>query len=476
MKAIYHYLLVVCFVGFTACEGPLEEEIFSELAPSTLFTSESGIEAVLNSAYAYSHRSGYQESWAPLFMQGMTAGEAHGLGGSIESLWASLITFTWDANHAHVLAMWTVYYNAIRDANLVLDNLDNEALSADFRQRAAAEVHFLRGWNYAELYNLYGPVPVYTSSTDAPLQPRASDAEMRALIETELQLAIEGLPAEPLAYGKATRGAAMGILTKFYLNTRQWQKAADMAQRVIDSGDYGLVPVYSDVFAVANEGNREMVWALPKSSVSGTTGQAINALLFPPDYPRPYPNNGVFAARTYLFDDFVNSFAEGDTRRDMIVTEYVSTSSGQRVGGLGFDRSFPYKYEFDPNSVGVNSGNDLPVVRYADILISRAEALNELEGPTQEAIDLVSQVRQRAGAEPLRLADYDQASLRDAILREREWEFWFEAKRREDQLRHGRFIAQARDRGHNAEDFHVLFPLPQVEMNANNLLEQNTGY
>ncbi|MBB4080738.1 hypothetical protein GGR28_003373 [Lewinella aquimaris] len=476
MKAISHYILAVCLFGFASCEEPLNEEIFSELAPSTLFTSESGIEAVLNSAYAYSHRSGFQESWAPYYLQGMTSGEIYGRGGSIESLWTSLITFTWDANHDHILAMWTVYYNGIRDANLVLDNLDNDAFSADFRQRTAAQVHFLRGWNYGELYNLFGPVPLYTSSTDDPLQPRATESEMRAFIENELLQAIEGLPAEPLAYGKATRGAAMGVLTKFYLNTRQWQEAADMAKRVMDSGDYGLVEDYADVFAVANEGNEEMVWALPKSAVSPSTSQGINALLFPPDYPRPYPNNGVFAARTYLYDDFVNSFGDTDTRRELIVTEYTSTASGEVVVGLGNDQSFPYKYEFDPNSVGFNAGNDLPMVRYADILISRAEALNELNGPSQEAIDLVNMVRQRAGADPLQLADYDQSSLRDAILREREWEFWFESKQREDQRRHDRFIPQARARGHNAEDFRVLFPLPQVEIDANGLLEQNPGY
>ena len=466
--------LLIC-TGLS-CEEPLQEEIFSELSPSTLFTSESGLESLLNASYAYGHRSGLVESWAPFYMAGMPTGETYGLGGSIESLWTDLTNFTWNANHDHFLAMWTVYYNCIRDANIVLDNLDNDAFSQEFRDRTTAEVHFLRGWAYGELYNLFGAVPLYRSSTDDPLQPRASDADTRAFIVGELQAAIAGLPVEPTEYGRASRGAAMGVLTKFYLNTREWQAAADQAKALMELGEYGLVEDYEDVFAIANEGNPEMVWALPKSSISTTSSQAVDALLFPPDYPRPYPNNLVFAARTYLYDEFVNSFAEGDERRRMIVTEYVSTASGETVVGLGNDQSFPYKFEFDPNSVQFYAGNDIPAIRYADILLSRAEALNELSGPTAEAIDLINQVRSRAGVGELELEGFDKDSFRDAILQERGWEFWFEMKRREDLLRHDRYIPHARERGKTAENFHRLFPIPQVEIDANELLEQNTGY
>ena len=118
----------------------------------------------------------------------------------------------------------------------------------------------------------------------------------------------------------------------------------------------------------------------------------------------------------------------------------------------------------------------MPVIRYADILLSRAEALNELNGPSQEAIDLINQVRNRAGATPLDLADYNQTTLREAILQEREWEFYFEQKAREDQIRHGVFIERAQARGKNAQEFRRLFPIPQVELDANSLLEQNPGY
>ncbi|WP_277480630.1 RagB/SusD family nutrient uptake outer membrane protein [Catalinimonas alkaloidigena] len=469
-------ILTLLIFGFSACEKPLEEEIFSELEPSTLFSSEEGVNVVLNSAYAYAHRSGLVGSWSPFYLGGMPAGEIWGAGGSIENLWVSLIDFTWDANHAQILTMWTVYYNAIRDANIVLDNLENEALSEEFRALKEAEVHFIRGWCYAELYNLFGPVPLYTSSTDAPLQPNGSEGEIRTFIEQELMAAVNSpsLAVLPQAFGMASKGAAMGILTKHYMNTRQWQKAADLAQDIIELNEFGLVSSsYADVFSISNEGNQELLWALPKHGASGAASMAVNALMFPPNYPLPYPNNSVFAARTYLYDEFVNSFEVTDERRNMIDTAYVTTA-GELVQGLGNDQSFPFKFEFDPNSVGASAGNDIPVVRYADILLSRAEALNEVSGPSQEAIDLMNQVRDRAGVAPLTLAGFSQESLRDAILEERAKEFFFEGKRREDLLRHDRFISNAVARGKNAQPHHVLYPIPQVELDANELLEQNS--
>jgi len=472
----YHYkiILILILSSFMGCEEQLEEEVFSELAPSTLFTSEQGLNSLLNAAYGSAHRSGFDQSWSPYFLGTMPAGDVWGAGGSIESLWQSLIDYNWDSNHGQLLPVWTTYYNSIRDANIVLENLDNDSFSSDYRQRTEAEVHFLRGWAYSELYKYFGRVPLYQSSTGDPLLPRSSDEETRAFIEQELTAAIAALPTEPAAFGRASQGVAMSVLAKFYLNTKQWQKVADISLDIIDLGIYGLLPNYSDLFEITNEGNAEIIWALTKDP-SGAA-QYMNALIFPPDYPRPFSNNSVYAARTYLFDNFVNSFGPTDTRTSRIITEWESTATGELVLGLGSDQSFPYKWPFDSNAVGAAAGNDMIIIRYADILLTRAEALNELNGPTQEVIDLINEVRNRAGALPLILGSFSKDSLRDAILREREWEFYFEGNAREDQIRHGVMISRAQARGKNAQDFHILYPIPQRELDANSNLEQNPGY
>lgn len=475
MKNIYKIGVALAFVGITSCEKPLEEKIFSSLAPSTLFTTESGISTALNAAYAYSFRAGAQENWAPFWMAGMTTGEMWGAGGSIEVLWNALTNFNWDANHAHPNAVWAVHFNGIRDANIVLDNIDKGNFSQSFKDLTKAEVNFLRGWNYSELYYLFGRLPLYKSTSDDLLQARATDDETKAFIESELLAAIPKLPVKASAFGRATKGAAQAVLCKYYLNTKQWQKAADLAKQIMDSKTYSLLPNFTDVFKITNEANAEILWSLPKNAADASSAQSLNALIFPTNYPVGYSNNAVFAARVYLYDKFVDSFEATDTRSKLIVRSY-KPATGAEVKGYGVNQSFPYKYEWDPNAIGANAGNDLPVVRYSDILLSRAEALNEISGPTDEIIGLINQVRSRAGASTIKLADFTKDSLRDYLLVERGKEFFLEMKSREDYIRQGKFISDAVKRGKAAKPFHVLFPIPQTEIDANKALVQNEGY
>jgi hypothetical protein len=121
----------------------------------------------------------------------------------------------------------------------------------------------------------------------------------------------------------------------------------------------------------------------------------------------------------------------------------------------------------------------VPEIRFADILLSRAEALNEIEGPNQESIDLINEVRERAGLSDLLLSDFTSKDmLRNHLLKERGWEFYNErAIRRQDQIRMGTFISSAIARGHaNAKPYMVLFPIPQQSMDSNPKLVQNSGY
>lgn len=476
MKKINILLCAVAFLTTSSCEKPLEEKIFSSLAPSTLFTTEAGLTSSLNAAYAYSHRAGAVESWSPFWLNGMTTGEMWGAGGSIESLWTALSQFNWNSNHGQLSPVWNVHFNGIRDANIVLENVTKGNFSSTFVSLTTAEAHFLRGWNYSELYYLFGKLPLYKSPSDDLLLPRSTEEETKAFIEQELLASISGLPAKAASFGKATKGAAQGVLCKFYLNTKQWQKAADLAKQIMDSNTYSLLKNFKDVFALTNENNAEILWSLTKNAAEPSTSQNLNALIFPTTYPVGYPNNSVFAARVYLYDSFVASFEANDTRGNMIVKSFIDIASKKEVKGFGANQSFPFKYGWDPNAVGANAGNDLPVVRYSDILLSRAEALNELSGPTAEIITLINQVRTRAGASEIKLIDFTKDSLRDFLLTERGKEFFCEMKSREDYIRQGKFISDAVKRGKPAKAFHVLFPIPQTELDANKALVQNDGY
>lgn len=467
----------ILIVAIISCEKPLDEIIYSQLGPSTLFTTEEGIGKVLNSAYSNANHNDVTETWSSFFVGGSPTEEIWGRSGSIASRWVALRDFTWDANHTQVGSLWKTYFYGIRDANIILDNIENEAFSADFITKTTAEAKFIRAYCYAELYKLYGPVPIYTSSSDDPIQARGTDQELQNLIVSDLENAISGLPSQAdTPFGKATKGAAKAALMTFYLNTKQWQNAANTAGDIINSGEYSLQLSYASVFALDNEGNSEMVYA--RAKVPAGPFNNINALVFPNvsgKFPFPFPNNSSFAAQTHLFDSFVDSFDPNDTRKDLIITQWTNTD-GVPQQAYGFNKSFPAKYPFDSNSIGANDGNDIPVWRYSDILLSKAEALNEVGGPTQEIIILINEVRNRAQAPALTLSGFSKETLRNAIIQERKLELWLEGKSRELELRHDIFISNAVARGKNAKDYHKLYPIPQTDLDANQLLDQNPGY
>lgn len=496
MKPIYKlsYSIIFCLALFMwSCEGPLEEEPFSQIAPENLLTSEEGVRSLLASAYG--NANFWQRTRINNLGEWMTEISWQTGGGENREA-VPFINFQWDASTPIFNGYYNSYYNAIRDANTLLDNIEVAQFSQGKQDLFIAEARFVRAFSYVSLHNKFGPTPLRTTTDteEQPLElPRATEEEMRTFIEEELLAIIPDLsePGSEPAYGRATKGAARGVLAKFYLNTKQWQKAADMAQDIIDMGYYELFPSYEDMLKVENDGNREMLWVFTTTS-NGPPSPANNIMnaTFPPGFAswpeknlqfQPSWNN--WASQYRLRDAFVNSFADGDLRKEPILMEYVN-GAGDTVDLMNdfTDNTRSFRYFPDPNGQANFHGNDYPIVRYADILLTRAEALNELNGPNQESIDLINQVRDRAGltgADNITLVDFpSQEALRDHILNERLWEFYYEGLRREDLIRHGKFVEQAQNRGKNAQPFHVLFPIPQPAIDSNPALQgdQNEGY
>jgi hypothetical protein len=310
---------------------------------------------------------------------------------------------------------------------------------------------------------------------------------MKTFIETELTAAIADLPepGKEEAFSRANKGMAWSVLAKFYLNTKQWQKAADASQQVMNFNYYQLFPAYENMFRVENEGNKEMIMVHPCRNQDGF-GNWYSAGALPlgfktSDQVPGYVWTGSmanFATQYRMRSAFTNTFDTiNDHRAILLIRHYVNTNN-QWVNLLSTpDNVRSLKY-WDNATVSNHSGNDVPIIRYADILLSRAEALNEVSGPTQAALDLINEVRKRAGIAVLTLADATSKEvLRDLILRERAWEFYSEGLRREDLLRHDKFISLAKARGITvAADKHKLFPIPQTEIDANPACKQTPDY
>lgn len=467
--------------AWAGCDSFLEPDVYSDLAPENFLTTQEGLQALLYSAYGELMWGFGETKYRTLHASDWTTDIAWQTGGGENRAASLMMNFTWDAAN-NVGLMYNKPFDAIRNANTLLENIDDADVSDALKTLYTAEARFIRAMAYYDMYGWLGPVPLRTSTDQPQEMARASEEEMQQFIEEELLAAIPDLPApgEQPVYGRATSGAARGVLTKFYLNTKQWEKAADMAKEVMDMRAYSLYPDYFELFQAENEQNSEFIWV--DTAVPEGPGNAHMNGAFPPGF-RSHPRTGLtwqsnwnnWASQYRLRSGFFESFEEGDERTELIIRQYVNTQ-GDTVD-LASNNMRAFKYWPDPNAIGNQHGNDLPRVRYADILLARAEALTHVQGLNQTSVDLLNQVRERADLDLMTMGDFASAqAFLDHLLQERAWEFYFEGLRREDLIRHGKFIEYAQNRGIDAKPCHRRYPIVRSAIDANSKLEQNECY
>ncbi len=484
IKSIFLFIAVILLQG---CTNFLEEDVFDQLAPENFLTSKQGIESVLFSSYNYTIKDDGTMDNDRVAVTEMCTDILKQTGGAETDRAIPIINFSWDPTHGYLDRLYTHPYIAIRDANIVLENIDNVTdASIEEKNIIRSEARFLRAYNYYYMWDFFGPTPLRTSTQDSLEMARPSESELFQFIETELLDIINILPfpGTEAMYGRANKGTALALLTIFYLNTKQWEKCNQSAQNIIELNYYDLFPSYESLFAIENELNKEFIFVRPADSRSPQTGNVFFIVSAPSNFKHD-PVTGItmqsnwrVAASNYqVYDSFIESFDPTDIRKTLFLTQYINNSD-VLVHLLGNDASHCWKYRPDPNANVNDHGNDRPVIRYSDILLSKAEALNEINGPNQESINLINLVRERAKVTPLILTDFvNKEELRDHILMERGWEFYYEEKRRRDLIRHDKFIAYARNRGiTHADSHHERYPIIQSAIDANALLVQNDGY
>ncbi|NDV59130.1 RagB/SusD family nutrient uptake outer membrane protein [Bacteroides sp. 519] len=485
-------ILVLSIIGIlflSACESWLDEPVRSQFGEENLLSTKQGLESVLADAYAKNCGGGLLRDIVK--REEFTTDILWQTGGGENGTAVPLINFRWDPSNAMEALDWMPYWRIIRNCNIVMDNLPNVKDINTEKERAElhAEAQFMRIWAYYQLWDQFGPMPIRKTQSEPLELPKASTEDFATFMETELLETIKNLPTpgkEP-DYGRVHSGGAKALLCLWYLNNRQWQKCADMAQDIISGKQFDLYPDYTDLFALENEQNCEFILVKTTLANSGTHNVLLPTAL-PWDFKVGIDGglNGVvnekwsnFASQYRMYDEFYYSFDAKDERKSRIVTKYQD-SKGVIVDLLVDykDATRGIKYPPDPAASGESHGNDFPIIRYAEILLARAEALNQLNGPNQESMDLINKIRKRAGVDELDLKDYPtKESMIEQILKERRWEFWYEGKRRRDLIRNGMFIECAHNRGiENADEHHLWFPIPQSAIDANSLLEQNKDY
>ncbi|RZM29800.1 MAG: RagB/SusD family nutrient uptake outer membrane protein, partial [Pedobacter sp.] len=261
MKKYTYYMMVL--VGLTmsmqSCKKFLEEDVYSQLAPENFLTTQEGLESVLFASYASTANMLTNNSIYTIGLNEFTTDIMIQSGDTPEATILQYTNFQFHPTLDFLSMNFDVPYQGIRNANIVLESADKAQVSDAQKKLYKAEARFLRAVNYFKLYSLFGAVPLRTSTTQDLAMARATDADMKSFIESELLAVLPDLPetGKEVAYGRAHNNAARGFLMKFYMNTKQWQKAADMAQVIISTNKFKLFDQYVNMFKVENERNTE---------------------------------------------------------------------------------------------------------------------------------------------------------------------------------------------------------------------------
>jgi len=401
----------------------------------------------------------------------------------------ALSSLTHDATSDRVQVAWRQIYAGINRANVSIDNIPKVSGSEAVKTRLINEAKFIRGLLYFQAVRLWGGVPIVLHEpTSIQLESlksrRATVDEVYTQIISDLKDA-ESLPATYGAAdaGRATSGAAKAILTKVYLTRKDWPNTIAKANEVINGGyGYALFEEFQDIFTKTKKNGKEHIFSVqfePNMAGNGSSGSTFQSTSFT-GFTATEPADII--SDVALFYDI---YAAGDKRRDV---SYAKQLLNPSTGTL---YTFPkpiFKKYLDLSNLATpgNTAINFPVIRYADILLSLAEAINEQGAPTPEAYELINQVRRRAFGKPLTtpdatvdLAGLDQASFRAALQEERKKEFVQEGQRWYDLVRWGTLVTEIKKvtAKNSVSEKNNLYPIPQSERSIDPVgLPQNPGY
>ena len=392
---------------------------------------------------------------------------------------------------------WGTLYEGITRCNLVLANVPSINMDSLLRSRILGEAKFLRSWYYFTLINIFGDVPIVLK----PLNPdqlqiaQSSDTLIyESVIEPDLKSAIALLsPGYTGAdVGRATSGAANALLAKAYLFQKKYDSAAEAARQVINSNRYNLMPVYQYNFSANYKNNQESIFEV--QMLSGQVPQTGNALN---QWFAPAVDNGYYfdaPTQSFVSEFEVTPAGVADPRLNYTVgIDSMSWFNGEIFSGTwsptGYlTRKYQQPFSEVPISLKGDGSCDYPAIRYADVLLWYAEALNAMGNPSA-ALAPLNQVRKRARESYLydtTLPGYgnipsgllpdvtytNQADVLMAIQHERRVEFGFEFHRYFDVIRWG--SAYATQVMSNSPGFNYSvnqhFPIPQSERDTNKAL------
>ncbi len=485
----------------------LEPKLYSELVPTTKFTNpdDAALGILLQN---YSNLDGYAGSvWQMQELTSETSAAPAKFGPWDDGgVWARLHRHEWQTTYGTFDGAWGVGFSGIASCNLNI-----EQLKVLGQEEGVAELRALRAVYYWLMIDLFGDVPLEVSFATGVQNPsRQPRAQVYKFIVDELNELIDsGLLSDVTSgpyYGRMNQWSALALLTKVYLNagvytgTPQWALAAETAKKIIDGGKFILEPDYFTNFAILNAGSKENIFVIPYEKSNAGGFQMHMQTLHPLNRLTYNFTDGPWNGFTAL-EEFYNSYDVTDKRKDQFIVGQQYDASGAPLldpnGATEVDSDgdkdpdgqplifTPFINELTPKAfsqsgarlgkftfesgIGTSAQNDFPIFRFADILLMRAEALWRLNSASAESVELIRQVRERAGLSIL--SPLTENGLYEEILRE----LAYEAHARPTMIRFGTFDDARWEKPASAPT-RSIFPIPTNRLNANPNLGQNPGY
>lgn len=480
---------------FSSCEKTLNEDPQSIIAPDAFFKTVDQCRQATNGVYSHLPGIFNQTGFWSVTMAGTDLFMNHGGSATIQAI--QDYNFS-SASESNSHAVWRVCYSAIKDANFVINRISASEIDEESKATLLGENKFLRALYYFLLTNTFGEVPLWTAElniAEVSELPRAEITALRAQMVLDLEEAAASLPESYDAnnVGRATKGAALTLLAKLHLYTENWAEAYQVANQVED-GVYSLLPNYADLFDPYNKSknNQESIFEIQYKR-NGETNQNFVVNSF---YTYFFPT-GDAAGGTYAGVDFgsiilqsypqyyptqylIDLYEDDDGRKNVTLSWGFRDQQFNR--GSKDDRPWFGPKFWDLTANRTASEKNLYFLRYADVIMTLAEAANEM-GNTADAVGHLNRIRQRANVDLVDVGSVNQTQLRKLIQEERAREFVGEFQRKWDLSRWGNLVdAVQRIEDDNAEGarnvqaHHALFPIPYDEIVKNRNLTQNTGY
>ena len=486
----YMIFMVGALLGLSGCVD-LDLVPEGSMAPDNFFKSEGDANSAVISVYSGlgSHYI-YNQYSEVMNSQGTDDAEWGNGRNTSNADKNDLDKFTFSPATKLVYEFWRTQYTVINRCNYAIDNISvmgEDRISLKKKNQFIAEARFLRALLYFNLVRTYGKVPLVlkeTTSLNDLKVARSSVDSVYSQIISDLEFAELNLPRKgeyaSADLGRASKGAAKGLLDKVYLTMKKYDKVVIKTEEVMGMG-YQLWDNYADNFDLTKKNGQESIFEIQYKAGTGNPGSSYNGYFRPPFVKingwSGYGDNPVTK-------NHYDAYKPGDLRRDVNVRLYTREEYPNMASSI----LYPYycnKYlDFSKEATVENSGNNYPILRYSDIYLMRAEALHALTPGSSEAYECVNKVRRRAFGKPIDTpSDIDLKTglspeeFLASVLYERRLEFAFEGQRRFDLLRTHKLKeameAQNPSIAAAIEEKHYLLPVPQLERESNSLLDQN---